>query len=198
MIPSNVIPGVFVQVAGDNNDLTEETLDGKNTTHATTFVLYQRGSYGPTPKRNVVGDHSRRIRSLESLESPAICQSLREFSAHGKRPAVTKFQKKIKTKWFQINESLHSASCNMDLAWAILRMTPVKLFEVDLICTEKQKVPGWSSFNAIVHPQTPTRTNIGYCPMIDASPTEFCTVYTVMKNVQAMMASLGQKDCHHI
>ena len=37
-------------------------------------------------------------------------------------------------------------------------------------------------------------TNIGYCPMIDGSPTEFSTVYTVMKNVQSMMALLGQND----
>ena len=62
--PSNIVPGVFVQVAGDNNDLNEETLDGKNTTHGTTLVLFQKGCYGPIPKQNVVGHHSRRLRSL--------------------------------------------------------------------------------------------------------------------------------------
>ena len=34
IIPSNIHPGVFVQMAADNNDINEETIDGKNTTHA--------------------------------------------------------------------------------------------------------------------------------------------------------------------
>ena len=54
---------------------------------------------------------------------------------------------------------------------------------------------GWSSFNALVHPHIPIQTKIGYCPIIDASSTEFRTIYTVMKNIQAMTASLGQEEC---
>ena len=42
VIPSNISPGVFVQSAVDNNDLNEEMLDGKQTTHATAIVAYQR------------------------------------------------------------------------------------------------------------------------------------------------------------
>ncbi|XP_028412609.1 uncharacterized protein LOC114535509 [Dendronephthya gigantea] len=42
IIPSNISPGVFVHMAADNNDFNEETIDGKNTTHATTFVAFQR------------------------------------------------------------------------------------------------------------------------------------------------------------
>ena len=120
--------------------------------------------------------------------------ALHLFSAYGQRPTVIDFQNKIKAEWFQISENLHSASRDMDRAWAIMRMIPMKLFEVDLISTDKQTVHGWSSFNAVVHPKIPVRTNIGYCPIINASPTEYNTVYTVMKNVQGMMASLSQKD----
>ena len=35
VIPSNISPGAFIQFAADNNDLNEETLHGKSTTHAT-------------------------------------------------------------------------------------------------------------------------------------------------------------------
>ena len=42
VIPSNITPGPFIQIAADNNDLNEETLDGKGTAHATTMVLFQR------------------------------------------------------------------------------------------------------------------------------------------------------------
>ena len=43
VLPSNISTGVFVQVAGDNNDINEDTLD------ATTLVLFQRGQFGPAP-----------------------------------------------------------------------------------------------------------------------------------------------------
>ena len=50
VISSNISPGSFVQFAADNNDLKEETIDGKNTTHATTMVVYQpRRAFGPEP-----------------------------------------------------------------------------------------------------------------------------------------------------
>ena len=44
---------------------------------------------------------------------------------------------------------------------------------VDLLPSENQTVPGWSVFNAVVHSCVPLLTNIGYCPMIDGSTTEF-------------------------
>ena len=41
-IPSNIVAGKFVEAAADNLGFNEQTLDGKNTTHATTLVLCQR------------------------------------------------------------------------------------------------------------------------------------------------------------
>ena len=38
VIPSNILPGAFIQFAADNNDLNEDTLDAKSTTHATTRI----------------------------------------------------------------------------------------------------------------------------------------------------------------
>ena len=93
------------------------------------------------------------------------------------------------------NACIHSEACMMDLTWALVRMPPLKLFGVDLFLSEKQRVPGWSGFNAVVLSCVPVLTNIGYCPMIDGSPTEFwprsaivqCTffldVYTVLNSI---------------
>ena len=61
----------------------------------------------------------------------------------------------------------------MDLTWALVRMPPLKLFGVDFFPSGKQTVPGRSGFNAVVHSCITVLTNIGYCPMIDGSPTEF-------------------------
>ena len=39
VLPSNISTGVFVQVAGDNNDTYEDTIVGKRTIKAKTLVL---------------------------------------------------------------------------------------------------------------------------------------------------------------
>ena len=58
--PLNIFPGVFVQAAADNNNINEETLDGKHTIHSTTVVLYQKRQFGLKHKRIVCGDHSKK------------------------------------------------------------------------------------------------------------------------------------------
>ncbi|CAH3184172.1 unnamed protein product, partial [Porites lobata] len=103
VVPSNISPGVFVQVAGDNNDINEETLDGKQTTHATTLVLYQRKQQGPKPKPAVRPAHSEKRRSLNISDANP---PLLEFGVCGKRPAVTFYKDKIEEEWFQSSSSL--------------------------------------------------------------------------------------------
>lgn len=83
----------------------------------------------------------------------------------------------------------------MDLAWAITRMCPTKLFTIELaIDPSLQSIPSWSAFNSLVVHAHPCLTEIGYCPMIAGSPTEFSVMYTVMKHAQSMMKLLGQTD----
>jgi hypothetical protein len=61
VVPSNILPGPFVQIAADYNDINEETLDGKNTTHATTMVIYQKKPFGPQePPKSLVQHDKRR------------------------------------------------------------------------------------------------------------------------------------------
>ncbi len=38
-------------------------------------------------------------------------------------------------------------------------------------------------------------TEIDYCPLINGSPIQYSTVYTVLKTAQKMVSSLGQKEC---
>lgn len=64
IILSNISPGPFIQIAADNNDMNEEKLDGKNTTHATTIVVYQRKQYGPQPPSTSHVDQTKRRRPL--------------------------------------------------------------------------------------------------------------------------------------
>ncbi|XP_078679324.1 uncharacterized protein LOC144914979 [Branchiostoma floridae x Branchiostoma belcheri] len=188
VIPTNISPGAFIQVAADNNDFKEETLDGKKTTHATTIVVYQKQQFGPKPKPVVHADHSEKRRSFVVDKSTDVL----EFGVR-KRPDVTQYKDQVKNEWFQYNTSLRSINLHKDLGWILMRMgRTLAGREGELL--EDQTIPSWSAFNMIMSNEPPPQTKVGYCPLIDASSAEYSTVYTVMKQTKTMMAALGQEN----
>ena len=86
VVPTNTVPGLFLQLAADNTDINEETLDGKNTTHATSMVVFQRRPFGPEPPPIQLANHSDRRRSLQA---EGRIYELQECSALGRRPQVS-------------------------------------------------------------------------------------------------------------
>ena len=202
VIPSNIFPGPFVQFAADNNDLNEETLDGKSTTHATTLVVYQKKTFGPMPPPEVYADQSRKQRSLEKI---TVDDEILDCSGQGKRPPVKDFIGKLtpEADIFTTGEEYKSA-CKEDLTWVLTRISPTESFtirnttnpnpEAEIRETIDQCVPGWSGYNSLIYPNTTLPTVIGYCPMINGSSTELSTIYTVIKKAQNICASLGQRD----
>ncbi len=64
VVPSNISPGSSVQFAADNSDINEDTVDGKQTIHATVLVVYQNGNFGNVATRRTHADHSQRKKSL--------------------------------------------------------------------------------------------------------------------------------------
>ena len=49
-------------------------------------------------------------------------------------------------------------------------------------------------FHSILFPDIRRADNIGYCPLIEGSSTDFSTIYTVLKHAQAISAIVGQTD----
>ena len=192
VVPSNISPGPFIQIAADNNDLKEETLDGKNTTHATTMVVYQRKQFGPELPPTARADHTLRRRSLEAANT---LYEIRECCMHGRRPLLTEYKGTIQTEWFTSKSDELSNATDRDNIWALLRIDPSRMLDTTVVAgATRQLVPSWSGFNALLFPDIPRVTNVGYCPLLDASSTEFSTVYTVMKNAQQISSSVGQLE----
>ena len=190
LIPTNISPGAFIQMAADNNDINEETIDGKNTTHATTLAMYQRKQYGPMPARVVHADHSNEKRSLDSSGNLVVIE---EINIGGRRPGLTSCVGNDVITWFQCDRQFLSA-CMDDLCWMLLRLSDPFVLR-NQQTPEEQRIPGWSGFNAITHPSIPVETNIGYHPMINAEASNFSTLYTLMKLGQKICNSMGQRDC---
>lgn len=190
VIPSNISPSIFLQLAADNNDINEETLDGKNTTHATTMVVYQRKPLGPDPPPVPLADHRVKRRSLQSTSK---VYEIQECSAHGRRPAASSYLDQIDTQLYKENNDSFTKASEMDTIWALMRVHPTSLQATEEP-TGTQAVPSWSGFNSILFPDMPQQSNVGYCPMIDGNSTDFSTVYTVLKHAQMISSAMGQED----
>ena len=67
-------------------------------THATTLVLIQRGQFGPAPKPKVHADQAKMKREIGLM---GLCQSIRQYSARGKRPADTCHSGRTRDEWFK-------------------------------------------------------------------------------------------------
>ena len=155
IIPSNIISGTFVQAAADNNDLTESTLDGKNTTHGTIMVLYQKavlpgeGEFGTVQRHTFQLNTKERSHKLAGV--PLIHHQILDFRSHGKKPTAS-FNGGIRKEWFhQSSETVNEAKA-LDACWLFLRFCPRNVFELNLSREPNlQKVIGWSGFNAHLH-----------------------------------------------
>ncbi|CAH3116266.1 unnamed protein product [Porites lobata] len=122
VLPSNISPGSFIQMGSDNGDFNEETIDGKNTTHVTTMVVYQRKPFGPEPKPTVKGDHSQRQRSLQ--QDLANVYEIQDFSVVGRRPTTSSLVGKINMEWYDGSTNEFHKASSMDKVWSLMRMNP--------------------------------------------------------------------------
>ena len=136
-IPSNITRGKFIQFAGDNNDINEETLDVKQTTHATTLVIYQKGEFSDMPAHKIYAYHSKRQKSLEQLD---IGSKMHEVGAFGKRPKVKFLVNNLKDEWFQPDKQIMQNSLNLDLAWNVVRLLPQTLLCVEIRNLKKKMI----------------------------------------------------------
>ena len=191
VIPTNIKPGAFVQIAADNNDLNEETLDGKNTMHATTMVIYQNKMFGPDPPPTTVEQRAKQ----RSLQATSNVYDIEECPGRGRRPPVNDHIGSIDMEWYKdTNDEMHTA-CDTDFIWALLRLCPKKFGEAVIAeVLDKQVIPTWAGFNAILYPEMPKVSNIGYCPMVDGSSNDYSTIYTVLKHAQKISTAVGQAD----
>ena len=149
VIPSNISPMSCIQLPADNND-------GKNTTHATAMVVYQCKPFGPEPPPNFAADHSQRRRSFKAQGN---VYEIQEFSAHGRRPAVTLFVGVNMDECFKETSEIYTLAKNMDFVWNILLVnrSEVNPHAPDDIHSTPV-VPSWSAFNSMLFPTIPQPT----------------------------------------
>lgn len=94
----------------------------------------------------------------------------------------------------EINPETGAYARAIDFGWMMCRQ-PVQdtIFTFDT--DQSQVIPAWTGFNIKLQQNNIQReSSVGYCQVIEASPTEMSTVYTILQQSLQMASQLGQRD----
>ena len=134
VVPSNIVPGEFVQSAADNADFLQDTKSGRDSVHVMSIAYYQLG-YVLQPEllmRRPPNALSIRRRALEGTDTKLIEFNLGKVKA---RPTIVQ---KVSSKAFQHYTVEREALHGIDMAWIFVRNMPTKFLEGTLV-SEKQE-----------------------------------------------------------
>ena len=184
-IPSSIKPNIHCTLVWDNNDFGEETLSGKGTTHNTNGIIIQRQSNSHADNIPVseamVSVHCKWKDKKRSIEAPPVNLS----TYHGKKRSGPKpFGDKVSLE-LDYHMSAMEEGKKADAAFFFTKLSK----------NENKVLPGWTGFNIqLKGNDIPPLTNIGYLPVIDASPVEMATIKTILDRSIAIADELGLEN----
>ena len=189
-VPSNIDPMQPAIYCWDNIDFREETPSGAGTTHCTNGIIIQRSianTSQPQPTLQAEPDSSAtksKKRHQRALNPPVAPELQYVAGARPEPPGQHSYHVNVGDS--QYLEKAQSS----DRTWLILRMCKTDSAKLGR-CEELQTVLPWSGFNAAIG-SVPRQSEIGYLPVIPQSPTEFATVYELLKRSCATSKQLNQ------
>ena len=150
-------------------------LTGKGTTHCTNGIVVQRLplTCAPPPDIQVEEAHPKK-RTVTHIATDVIPYH------SGRRQGPAALQINLNQVIQSIPETTQIAR-RIDFAWMLCRQ-PLEdsLFAVST--EHPQVIPAWTAFNIKIMEGRGLREScVGYCPVIEASPTELPTVYTILQ-----------------
>jgi hypothetical protein len=176
VIPPNLVPDRFLFYTADNIDILDETLDGKETFHATQLAAWQRGPSADVKWDSMVLSKDRR------LHVPEVMDTLNAATMPAVR-AEPSFSGQVEKTWY--HQPSKDTDCaaraqSVDLAFNFMRLNST---------TETS----WTVFNESLTQNDPPQTTVGYMPIIQAPAHEFDTLKTVVERCLEVSSHLGQE-----
>lgn len=176
LFESAEVPFVPVlHVTADNIDLLTETIDGKNTFHATQMVVFQRGGKSSDESLNTLRIEKG---SSSCLQIPEILNFLPENQLLEEEP---KFNEPVKLDWYDDCDS-----CEVKKA---------RIKDFTFIASRQDKPDaqkeGWTQFNKSISSNNLPLTASGFMPLILNPAHEFNTLVTVVTRCIALADKLN-------
>ena len=174
-VPPFLKRGASVFFAVDNTDFSEDTADGKGTTHGTITAVYQ--------KAEVPGEPIARPLKIDDCHSLSVTPYHVHMMHCGKpKPLPAKRTDKFVTSK-EMSGSYHLTQLGWIIATALSRMEPRKA---------SSNIPGWVGYNSLLSESKPL-TQVGALPLLPELAHEWSTLLTViMQASQLRKLAVGE------
>ena len=177
-IPSNIAKNKFIYFAADNCDFNEDTIDGKNTLHATAMVAFQEFSENEMHNHCFNFNHNYPFKIPETFgklsvcnmpqKSQPTCNIYENFSCSNTDCAITLYAKISNFLWF-----LCHCKTNSNYATSI---------------------PLWSTYNSLTSNDDRPLTQVHMMPLINAPAHEWNTLMTILKQAYHITQSVNNNQ----
>ena len=186
--PSNIVHKVFSIFCYDNNDLQEETLSGKGTTHCTNGTVIQRQTHGchlQPDEKEKKGSQKKRPFIASQIDTEGYVSGKQV----GPQPVLL-LEEDLKPQ-----NAIFANFHKLDFGWLLSRLA-FRADDIFKFSRSQQVIPSWIAFNAtfVSSDDPPLPSVVGYSQVIDASPTDLSVVYTTLVKSLQMADQIGQKD----
>lgn len=161
---------------------------GKGTTHCTNGIVIQRKPLScALPPETSNNQNRSKKRSISCISTDVLPYH------SGPRQGPDRLEIDL-TTIKQASPEIAAYARVIDFGWILCRMS-IKDTLFSLEDNQRQVIPAWSGFNIKLREDSvPRECSVGYCQVIEASPTELPTVYTVLQRSLQMADQLGQHD----
>ena len=186
LLPSNCQLNFFMTFIFDNNDLAEETLSGKNTTHCTNGIVIQCKA-DSCQASQIIDDNNIKPKQC-SFKAPPVLLVPYSGGKNVSPKAVA-----LDTEQLVLSKEELIVGEMKDVLWLISRAAAEDtLFS---LLKEKQQIPSWTAFFVKINEaETPRESVICFSQLLDHSPTELSTTYTSLKRSIATADQIGLTD----
>lgn len=166
IIPKEFIEKMFINLVFDNIDFGEEA---DKQTHVTNGIITQKIS-SESENRNEVQIHiSKTQRTIKAPESQIVPYNL------GKKK-TPKFQTINDENTDELIRVITHLSKLIDTAYIAIK------FIISCNSSDVVIFPGWTGFNTLLFDdEIPDESRVGYLTIINANPTEYPTIYAILK-----------------
>ena len=188
-IPTNIVPGQFLQCALDNLNFHSETEDG-GSLDATTNIIYQSpGSQDETVVEVVTVPRAKtRETSVKPPEKFVPVTSM--LTLKDRKQARSLCGVPIGADGEQIKPG---PLADANVVWFLLRMFPTQLLSSENDSESDSCSVTWNAFFEVHSGKRAEKTNIGYGPLFPETPTKADVVQTSLDYFISLSLKLGQE-----
>lgn len=180
-IPENIRVELPATLVWDDNDFGEETLSGKGTTRNTNGIIIQQAMVSDSAS---LPDTLSRQRTRERSVHPPPLNLLTYTQGKRSGPQNVVFKVDLQQDKYRYAQT---TGRRIDTAFFLMKVPEA----------QGNSLPGWTGFNIMFKKDTilPS-TNVGYLPVIDASPTDVNTVHTILSQQVKPQPTFGLHANH--